>query len=68
MVGVVALDAAGVFAEEKRRPGNEDDSGEGENGEDAVPDRTLLLQEDPGQDGGKNWITGGGAGSMKGKG
>lgn len=57
VVSVVALDATSVLAKEERRSGDEDDSSDGENSEDTVPDGTSLLEEDPGQDGGKDWIT-----------
>lgn len=57
MVSVVALDATDMLAKKERRPGNEDDSGDGENREDTVPEGTFLLQEDPSQEGGKDWIT-----------
>lgn len=59
VVRVVALNAMNILAEEKWRSGNEDDSGEGKNSENTVPDCTFLLQEDPCQEGGKDWITGG---------
>lgn len=59
VVRVVALNAVNILAEEKWRSGNEDDSGEGKNSENTVPDCTFLLQEDPSQEGGKDWITGG---------
>lgn len=57
MVAVVALDAEQMLAEDERRPGDEDDSGESEDSEDAVQDCASLLQEDPGQQGGKHRIT-----------
>lgn len=56
MVGVIALDAAEVLAEEKRRAGDEDDSGESEDREHTVPDCTFLFEEDPRQQGGEHWI------------
>lgn len=59
VVRVVALNAMNILAEEKWRSGNEDDSDEGKNSENTVPDCTFLLQEDPSQEGGKDWITGG---------
>lgn len=58
MVAVVALNAMQMLAENEWRPGNEDDSGESENSEDAVQDCASLFQEDPGQQGGKHWVTG----------
>lgn len=64
VVGVVAFNAVQVLSKDERGPRDEDDSGDGENGEDAVPDSAFLLQEDPGQEGGKNWIT---VGSVKNK-
>lgn len=57
VVRVVALNAIKVLAKDEWRPGNEDDSSEGKNGENTVPDCTFLLQKDPSQEGGKNWIT-----------
>lgn len=57
MVCIVALNAVHMLSKDERRPGDEDDSGEGENCKNAVPDSAFLLQEDPGQEGGKNWIT-----------
>lgn len=57
VVAVVALDAEQMLAKDERRPGDEDDAGERENGEDAVQDCASLFQEDPGQQGGKNRIT-----------
>lgn len=56
MVSVVPLNAPEVLAKEERWAGNEDDSSEGENGENTVPDSTFLFQENPSQEGGKNWI------------
>lgn len=56
MVSVVSLDATEMLPEDERWSGDEDDSGDGENGENTVPDRTPLLQEDPGQEGGKDRI------------
>lgn len=60
MVRVVALDAVQMCPKDERRSGDQYDSGEGENSKNAVPDCAFLLQEDPGQEGGKNWITVGG--------
>lgn len=60
MVCVVALDAVQMLSKDERRSGDEYDAGEGENGKNSVPDCAFLLQEDPGQEGGKNWITVGG--------
>lgn len=57
VVGVVSLNAMYTLAEDEWRSGNEDDSSEGKNSEDTVPDRTPFLQEDPGQEGGKDRIT-----------
>lgn len=57
MVAVVALNAMQMLAEDKWRPGDEDDSGQSENSEDAVQDCASLFQEDPGQQGGKHWVT-----------
>lgn len=57
MVGVVALNAVQVLSKDERGPRDEYDSGDGENSEDTVPDSASLLQEDPGQEGGENWIT-----------
>lgn len=57
MIAVVALNAKQMFAEDEWRPGDEDDAGESENSEDAVQDCAPLFQEDPGQQGGKDWIT-----------
>lgn len=57
VVAVVALNAMQVLAEDERRPGDEDDSGESENSEDAVQNSASLFQEDPGQQGGKHWVT-----------
>lgn len=57
VVAVVALNAMQMLAEDEWRPGDEDDSGESENSEDAVQDCALLFQEDPGQQGGKHWVT-----------
>lgn len=64
MVGVVAFDAVQVLSKDERGSRDEDDPGDGENGEHTVPDSASLLQEDPGQEGGKNWIT---VGSVKNK-
>lgn len=60
VVRVVALDAVQMLSKDERRSGDEYDSGECENSKNAVPDCAFLLQEDPGQEGGKNWITVGG--------
>lgn len=49
-----------MLAKEEWWPGDKDDSSEGKNSEDTVPDCAPLLQEDPGQEGGKDWITEGG--------
>lgn len=57
VVAVVALNAMQMLAKDEWRPGDEDDSGESENGEDAVQDCASLFQEDPGQQGGKHWVT-----------
>lgn len=57
MARVVALNATCMLAKDKRWPGDEDNSGDGENSEDTVPDCTFLLQEDPSQERGKYWIT-----------
>lgn len=57
MVTVVALNATRTLAKDEWRSGDEYDSSEGENSEDTVPDCTSLLQEDPGQEGSKDWIT-----------
>lgn len=46
-----------MIAKDEWRSGDEDDSSEGKNHEDQVPDCTPLLQEDPGQEGGEHWIT-----------
>lgn len=51
-----ALGAAKTLAKDERRAGDKDDSCDGENGENKVPDCTFLLQEDPSQQGGKDWI------------
>lgn len=58
MVAVVALDAASLFAKEEWWAGDEKDPTDGKHCEDAVPDCTPLLQEDPGQEGRKDGITG----------
>lgn len=58
VVSVVALNAMQMLAKDEWRSGNEDDSGDGKNSKDTVPDCTFLLQEDPCQEGGKDWITG----------
>lgn len=60
VVPVVALNAVQMLAKDEWRSGDEDDSGDGKNSKDTVPDCTSLLQEDPGQQGGKDWITMGG--------
>lgn len=57
VVAVVALNAMQMLAEDERRPSDEDDSGESENSEYAVQDCAPLFQEDPGQQGGKHWVT-----------
>ena len=57
MVGVVPLDAWGALPEEEGRPGDEDDPGQSEDGEEAVPQGALLLQEDPRQQGREHWVT-----------
>lgn len=43
VVAVVALDAEQMLAKDERRPGDEDDAGEGENSEDAVQDCASLF-------------------------
>lgn len=43
VVAVVALNAMQMIAEDEWRPGNEDDSGESENSEDAVQDCASLF-------------------------
>lgn len=58
VVIVVALNATPMLAKEERWSGDEENSADGKNSEDAVPDRTPLLQEDPGQEGGDDRITG----------
>lgn len=45
MLSVVAFDAAEMLAEEERRASDEDDSGEGEHSEHAIPDCTSLFEE-----------------------
>lgn len=66
VVSVVVLIATRLPAKDEGRPGDEDDSGQGGDGEDAVQDGAFLLQEDPGQEGGKDWITEGrGVGRQK---
>ena len=57
MISVVALNAMDILAKEEWWSGDEDDSREGKNSEDTVPDRTSLLQENPGQKRGKDWVT-----------
>lgn len=57
VICVVSLNALDMLPEEERRPGDEDDPGQGEDGEHAVPHGTLFLQEDPGQQRGEDWIT-----------
>lgn len=57
VVAVVALNAMQMFAEDEWRPGDEDDAGESENSEYAVQNCASLFQKDPGQQGGKNWVT-----------
>ena len=57
VVGVVALNATSMLPKQERWSGDEEDSSNGEHSEDTVPDCTSLLQEDPGQQGGKDWIT-----------
>lgn len=57
VVAVVALNAMQMLAEDEWRPGDEDDSSESENSEDAVQDCASLFQEDPGQQRGKHWVT-----------
>lgn len=57
VVGVVALDAMETLAKEEGRPSDQDDSGDGKQSEDEVPDGTSLLQEDPGQQRGKDGVT-----------
>lgn len=57
VVGVVALNATYLIAKEEWWSGDKDDSSEGKNSEDTVPDSTSLLQEDPSQERGKDWIT-----------
>lgn len=57
MVGVVALNAIHIIAKDEWRSGDEDDSRDGKHSKDTVPDCTSLFQEDPGQEGGKDWIT-----------
>lgn len=57
MVSVVALNASQMIAKEEWWSGDEDDSSEGKNSEDTVPDCAPFLQEDPGQEGGKDRIT-----------
>lgn len=57
VVSIVALNATPMVAKEKWRSGDEEDASDGKNSEDTVPDCTSLLQEDPGQQGGKDWIT-----------
>ena len=56
MVRVVALNATEMIAKEEWRAGNENDSSDGENSENTVPYGTFLFQEDPSQEGGKDWI------------
>lgn len=57
MVGVVALNAIHIIAKDEWWSGDEDYSRDGKHSEDAVPDGTSLLQEDPGEEGGEDWIT-----------
>lgn len=57
VVAVVALNAMQILAKDEWRSGDEDDSGESENSKDAVHNCASLLQEDPGQQGGKHWVT-----------
>ena len=57
VVGVVPLNAWGALPKEEGRPGDEDDPRQGEDGEEAVPQGALLLQEDPRQQGGEHWAT-----------
>lgn len=57
MVCVIALNAVDILPKQERWSGNEDDSSEGKNSEDTVPDCTSLLQEYPGQQWGKDWVT-----------
>lgn len=57
VVSVVALYATDTITKQEWWPSNEDDSGEGKNSEDTIPNCTSLLQEDPGQEWGKDWIT-----------
>lgn len=59
VVCVVALNPMQVITKDEWRSGDEDDASDGENSKDTVPDCTSLLQEDPGQEGGKDWITNG---------
>ncbi len=56
MVSVVSLNTMQMIPKDEGWSGDEDDSSEGENSEDTVPDRTFLLQENPGQEGGEDWI------------
>lgn len=67
VVCVVALNAVQMLAKDEWRSGDEDDSSDGKNSKDTVPDCTSLLQEDPGQQGGKDWITGGGVSGLDSK-
>lgn len=48
-----------MLAKDEWRSGDENDSSDGKNSKDTVPDCTSLLQEDPGQEGGKDGITNG---------
>lgn len=57
VVSVVALNATDMLAKEEWWSGDKDDSREGKNSEDTVPDCTSLLQENPGQKRGKDWVT-----------
>lgn len=57
MISVVALNATDMLAKEEWWSGDEDDSREGKNSEDTVPDCTFLLQENPGQKRGKDGVT-----------
>ena len=65
MVSVVALNATYMVAKEEWWSGDKDDSGDGKNSEDTVPDCTSLLEENPSQERGKDWITEGSMNSGK---
>lgn len=57
VISVVAFNATDMLAKEEWWSGDEDDSREGKNSEDTVPDCTFLLQENPSQKRGKDWVT-----------